>query len=118
MISGRSDDGPWPPRLPELYPEVAEAGSPAVALQRACAGLGAVPEAEPGEMGPVVQPPGHGRYRVRVFHSSLVLAETDGVAEAVAVVMDHLPADLGPAIVGDARGPGLGLGPCAARPRS
>jgi hypothetical protein len=66
---------------------------------------------------PVVQPLGHGRYRVRPFRSGVALAETDSVAEAVALVAAHAPADLGPALVGDACRLGLDHGPCPQCPR-
>jgi hypothetical protein len=51
---------------------------------------------------PLIEPRGDGRYLVMAADRVTSLGETDGAAEAVALVVAHLPADVGPAVAGSA----------------
>ncbi|MGW1996056.1 DUF6193 family natural product biosynthesis protein [Embleya sp. NPDC001921] len=51
---------------------------------------------------PPVEPLHDGRFRVRVPRSRDVIGVTDTAEEAIALVLDHLPADVGPAVAGTA----------------
>ncbi len=52
---------------------------------------------------PFVDPLHDGRYRVSRPDRVSVIGETDSAEEAIAMVVDNLPADLGPAVAGTAR---------------
>ncbi|GCD92552.1 hypothetical protein EHYA_00190 [Embleya hyalina] len=51
---------------------------------------------------PFVEPLRDGRFRIRERGTGTEFDEVDSAAEAVAVVLAHAPADLGPAVAGNA----------------
>jgi hypothetical protein len=54
---------------------------------------------------PLIEPQGSGRYLVMAADRVTPLGTTDGAADAVALVVAHLPAEVGPAVTGPADDP-------------
>ncbi|MFE5325390.1 DUF6193 family natural product biosynthesis protein [Embleya sp. NPDC056575] len=88
----RSEDSDTVVRLRRLYPFTSHATLCVSSCTRYPYAIAAPP----------VDPLHDGRFRVRVPRSRDVIGVTDTAEEAIALVLDHLSADIGPAVAGTA----------------